>query len=437
METLETRDPSDRRVPVAVPGVVVVFSVDSPIASCIPLRGGQLAIGRNEVGFAGLRDERISRDHAMLACKKGVWTLRDVESRNGTFLDGTAVSQEVSFRAPAVVRVGRTVLLAVDALPSNLDARPDSDAVGPVFQRVLAEVERDAQTHETLFVSAESGAGKELAARAYHRAGPHRAGPFVAVNCAAIPPGLAERLLFGAKRGAYSGADADAIGHLQAADRGVLFLDEIGELDLAVQAKLLRVFETGEVVPLGASEARKVKVRYCLATHRDLAAAAADGRFRSDFYYRITGAKITIPPLRERRVDIPWLVAHAIAEAVPNMKAHPQLVAECLERPWPGNARELLHAIRRSALRAHAAGSSTLLASDLDPSAGAPLAGQADATAAASDPLTREAIEAALAGSSNNVAAAATSLGVNRTTLHRRIRELGIVLVRRPVATKR
>jgi transcriptional regulator with PAS, ATPase and Fis domain len=191
--------------------------------------------------------------------------------------------------------------------------------------------------------------------QAYHRAS-RRAGAVVPVNCAAIPHALAERLLFGVKRGAYSGAEADASGYIQDADGGTLFLDEIAELDLQVQAKLLRVLESRELMPLGASKPRRVDFALCSATNKDLRALVASGAWREDLYFRIARPAVTLPPLRNRPEEIPALVADELAGLSTPATAHVSLIEQCLLRPWPGNVRELLAEIRAAAQAAHAEG---------------------------------------------------------------------------------
>src|SRR5262249_30230012 len=197
----------------------------------------------------------------------------------------------------------------------------------------------------TLHITGETGSGKELAARRFHETGPRPDGKFIAVNCATIPAALAERLLFGARKGAYSGADTDTEGYVQAAHGGSLFLDEVAELELAVQAKLLRVLETREVVPLGGSHGKKVDVRFCSATHGGLRARVADGRFREDLFFRIGRPEVRLPPLRERAEEIPWLVQAALEGAT----AHVSLVERALACAGRGNTRELALETREAA----------------------------------------------------------------------------------------
>jgi DNA-binding NtrC family response regulator len=405
------------------PVVVVVFAGGAPAARVLPLADGAVELGRG----AGLDDERASRRHARVSREGGQWRVADLGSRNGTFLDGEAVPEGgAAAAAGGVVRIGRTLFLLVDdARPfaGGVDARGER-VVGPTLRRAWDEIARAAAAGETLLVTGETGTGKELAARAFHEAGQGGRGPFVAVNCAAIPEGVAERLLFGAKKGAYSGATADAEGYFRAAARGTLFLDELAELDPAVQGKLLRVLETREVTPLGAAQGTRVDVRVVAATTADMRAAVADGSFRRDLYFRIGKPEVQLPPLRARREEIPWLVARALAAVDAGLTADGLLVEACLLRPWPGNVRELLGAVRRAAHAARAARRTAVEAGDLESSAGVPLdgggmvGGSAGEDAPRRDP-SRGDVEAALRDARGNVTGAAKRLGLHRNQLRR------------------
>jgi transcriptional regulator with PAS, ATPase and Fis domain len=303
--------------------------------------------------------------------------------------------------------------------------RRGTTILGPRLRAAWSEVERAARHGDVLLVSGESGVGKELAARAFHDASAHHAGPFVGVNCAAIPEGLAERLLFGAKRGAYSGAASDADGYLQAADGGTLFLDEVADLDAQVQAKLLRAIEAKEVLALGASRARPVDVRICSAT-RDLRAEVAAGRFRADLYFRIGRPEVTLPPVRERLEELPWLVAAELAAASPQLSASSSFIEACLLRLWPGNVRELAREVRRIAAEVLASGHTNVEARSLGADAGMAFekaSGQAQEAA----PTVKDgaAIEAALRDHAGNVSGAARALGMHRNQLRRWLAKSG------------
>jgi DNA-binding NtrC family response regulator len=231
------------------------------------------------------------------------------------------------------------------------------DLIGraPAMQRLYRQIQRLAPTTATVLIEGESGTGKELVARALHRLSRRAAQPFVAVNCAAIPEGLVEAEFFGAERGAYTGAQAARAGWFEQADGGTLFLDEIGELPLALQPKLLRALQEGRVTRVGGSREQVVDVRLLAATNRDLKREVAEGRFREDLFWRLNVVGLSLPPLRERREDIPLLVAqfaaaasrrHGLAfEGVPR-----PLLRALIAQAWPGNVRELRNAVERLVL---------------------------------------------------------------------------------------
>ncbi len=420
------------------PGLLLLCTAGAPTLRAMPLLAGKIHLGREDCGGQRLDDERVSREHAEVEYDGQRFVVRDLESRNGTFVDGAEIPREIVARSPRTLRIGQSVFLFCG------DVRPYEGAVvevargliaGPATQAVFARVGRAAQTGECLLVSGESGSGKELAARGFHDAGPRASGPFIAVNCAAIPEGVAERLLFGAKKGAYSGATQDQDGWVQAADGGTLFLDEIGELDQAVQAKLLRVLETKEVMPLGAARPRPVTFGLVSATHRDLRGAIAAGNFRADLYFRIGQPDVRIPPLRERPEEIPVLIHRELAKLPGKLSPHAKLLETCLLRPWPGNVRELLGDVRRAAGEAQAEGTNVVRSEHLGNRAGMPIAGSPSKSESSGSkqrepndppPPSREAIETALQTQAGNVAAAARALGVHRTQLYRWMKRYGI-----------
>jgi len=415
----------------ARPGVVAVFSGARATAIALPIGARALTIGRT---IAALGDDRLSRRHVEISYD-GAWTIRDLDSRNGTFVDGEAVRGGITKTEVRTIRAGDTIL--VPTRDARETCRAEGDVViGGALAASLARVDDAERASDTLVLNGESGTGKELAARRFHANGPHAKGPFVAVNCAAIPEGVAERLLFGTKRGAYSGADGDARGHVQTADGGVLFLDEVAELALDVQAKLLRFLESREALPLGATHAQRVDVRVCVATHRDLRAAVAAGTFRADLYHRLAPPVVELPALRDRPDEIAWHVARAIASVSPALAAHPKLVEACLLREWPGNVREIAKEARQAAWRALDEGADRVRAEHLDASAGRAFESGDDARDDAknesgerpavrrsytrwSTSLTRDDVERALAANAGRVADAARSLGMQRTQLYR------------------
>lgn len=417
-ETVEDAELVDGVSSVAVPGLVLVHDGNGPALRGAPVRGG-IELGRRAFAGAALDDERVSRHHARVRREADRWAVEDLGSRNGTFVDGERITGTVRIDSPRVVRVGRSLFVPVRDVrrfEHGTIVRRGDALVGPTLGAAWDEIERAARFGDALLVTGESGAGKELAARAFHSAGPRASGPFIAVNCAAIPEGLAERLLFGAKRGAYSGATADADGYLQAADGGTLFLDEIADLDLAVQAKLLRALEAKEVNALGSARARPIDVRVCSATH-DLRAAVAAGRFREDLFFRVGRPEVVLPALRDRAEEIPWLVAGELARTRADLKPHVAFVEACMLRRWPGNVRELLGEVRRAAQRALGDERDVVEPRDLSSSAGAGF--DADAPTKSAGAIDREAVERALREANGNVTAAARALGVHRNQLRR------------------
>jgi DNA-binding NtrC family response regulator len=420
-----------------VPGLLHLFSGELAIARAVPLRGEALELGRGSVP-GEVQDPRMSRRHARVQFDGRHFLVTDLGSQNGTFVDGEPLPAGTPREARRLIRMGDTLFVpSLDVHPLQQQGVVPVDGFlrGPALQRLLVEVARAAKLGFSLHIHGESGTGKEGIARAFHQHGPQSEGPFVAVNCATIPQGLAERLLFGAKRGAYSGAD-DADGYLQMAHGGTLFLDEVVELELAVQAKLLRALETREVLPLGGAKPRKVEILVCSASNKDLRAQVSSGRLREDLYFRIGRPQVTVPPLRQRPEEIPLLFQRAARELAPTVGLHVSLVEACLLRPWPGNVRELLVEARTAAQAALMQGAQRIELRHLSPSAGtafgpamvaapevpsedrrAPRDEASRARPVGTDERAR--IEEALRQNGGNVTATARVLGMHRTQLRR------------------
>ncbi|WP_437675664.1 sigma 54-interacting transcriptional regulator [Sorangium sp. So ce131] len=424
----------DGEVGEPLPGLVLIFSGDRATFAPIPLERGAIELGRREVSGVRVDDDRMSRAHARVAFDGRRWSVRDLGSRNGTAVDGEKLSDERAGEALRFVRTGSSLFLfATDLRPLRTGVASGGTMVmGPALERTFKAVTRAARTRRIVHVTGESGAGKELLARAFHEAGPARRGPFVPVNCATLQEELAERLLFGARRGAFTGA-VDAKGFVQSAHGGTLFLDEVAELDLAVQAKLLRVIETSEVLPVGANAPERVDVRICSATHADLRARVAEGKMRADLFFRLGTPTVTLPPLRERLEEIPWLVERAVREGGASARGsapeasllapHISLVEACLLRHWPGNVRELLSEVQQAAQIAAEEGN-IVFGRHLAPRAGMAIeAPQAEKAPSAPPPAPAKpsdaAIREALRASGGKVAPAARALGMHRTQLYR------------------
>jgi two-component system nitrogen regulation response regulator GlnG len=224
----------------------------------------------------------------------------------------------------------------------------------PAMRKVFALLEKVVQSDVSVLIHGETGTGKELVARALHEHGPRKAKPFLAENCAAVPANLLESELFGHKRGSFTGAVADRPGHFVAANGGTVFLDEIGDMPLAMQAKLLRVLQEGEVRPVGANTITKVDVRVVAASNKDLAAMCKAGTFREDLYFRLNVVTVHLPPLRERTGDVRHLVRFFLQrleeELGRRIGIQPEALAALERWRWPGNVRELDNVVRRAAV---------------------------------------------------------------------------------------
>jgi DNA-binding NtrC family response regulator len=297
-----------------------------------------------------------------------------------------------------------------------------------------------------VIVTGETGVGKEVVARAIHARSPRAHHPLVHVNCAAIPESLLESELFGFERGAFTGATSAKIGLIESADGGTFLFDEIGEMSLPVQVKLLRVLESGEVTRVGALRTRRVDVRFLAVTNRDLPMLVAEGAFRSDLYYRLNGITIAIPPLRERVVEIPWLAQRFLAMAADQAKRPaPRLSEDALallvRHPWPGNVRELRSAMDRTltVCRGELVDASAVLLEPVSSAASAPRArapgldpdaagvrGQRGRLVRRDRDTECAIIRKALDDSGGHQGKAAELLGVSRRTLINRLEEYGL-----------
>jgi len=299
----------------------------------------------------------------------------------------------------------------------------------PAMQEILALIRRLSASHANLLITGESGTGKELVARALHTRSPRRNHPFVAVNCAAIPENLLESELFGYARGAHSTASVDRRGLFVEADRGTLFLDEVAELPLPLQPKLLRVLQDGEVRPLGTNRAVRVDVRAIAATNRDLERRLHEGRFREDLYYRLNVIQIHLPPLRGRPEDILPLAEHFLVRSVERSGKMVGGLRESAKKillgyHWPGNVRELENAVERAVALAE---SEFIGPEDLPPAMQERRSQDRLASAVAQgftlDQVEREYIEQVLEAEGGNKTRAALRLGLDRKTLYRKLEE--------------
>jgi two-component system response regulator HydG len=310
-------------------------------------------------------------------------------------------------------------------LVGELDRRSALERViahSPAMKRVLQTVRDLAGNESTVLIEAESGTGKELLARAIHETSPRSRGPFVPVDCGALPEGIIEGELFGYVRGAFTGALRDSAGLIRSAHGGTLFLDEIGELPVTLQSKLLRAIQEREVRPLGASAAEPVDVRIVAATHRDLASEVRAARFRADLFYRLRVVALALPPLRDRLEDVPVLASHFLERAAAGTKIsglEPEALVRLLSHRWEGNVRELENTIEAAVALAQGprvTAADLRLGSASTPSAPAPEG--IDLSLAA---FERACLDEALRRSQGDVRAAAKLLGIGRSTFYRKL----------------
>ncbi|MEZ4410237.1 MAG: sigma 54-interacting transcriptional regulator [Polyangiales bacterium] len=405
-----------------------------------------LTVGTAEGAHLTLTDPSVSRYHLECEPLRDAVLLRDLGSTNGTSLRSMRV-REVLITEPTELSLGHTVVRVTPEAPRALSVPPSAASsfgrllgASEAMQAVYATLERCAPTSVPVLVTGESGTGKELVARSLHEASPRASKPFEIVDCGGLPPTLIEAELFGHERGAYSGAVGEREGAFERANGGTVFLDELGELPLEVQPKLLRALGEGEVRRLGGSKVRKVDVRVIAATNRDLRVEVNAKRFRADLFYRLAVIRVRMPPLRDRLDDLPILVPallsrigreRGVAQAV---EASDELYERLSRYAWPGNVRELRNYLEQWAV----------LRQPLPPGEGeeATGAGPSDGDDALfgqyltmplreAKLLMLERFEQAylrlmLDQTGGNVAEAARRAGVARRTLFRTIRRVGL-----------
>ncbi len=296
-----------------------------------------------------LTDPTISRRHVGLTPVRGGFWARDLDSKNGTWVEGLRV-REVLLPEGSELKLGATTLRlrwAAEVRPSRRFGQ--FLTADPALQQTLATLERASLSEATILLEGETGTGKELLARAIHQRSPRSAGPLVVLDCGAITASLLESQLFGHTKGAFTGAVQEQAGAFEAAAGGTVFLDELGELPLDLQPKLLRALEARTVRRLGESRDRDIDVRIVAATHRPLQQMVKDGRFRGDLYYRVAVVRVEVPPLRQRPADLPLLATHLVEHLSQGRGSlGPEAFAALSAHDWPGNIRELRNVIERA-----------------------------------------------------------------------------------------
>ena len=401
-------------------------------------RGGTCVIGRSDTADLQVPDPSISRQHVRLSySKEGVLLVEDLGSANGTAVGARvlAAGQSGELVPGDVLEIG-AVFVVIDRVGLHAGDTPRSVRRPPssTMEALHALVARVAKSMLSVLVLGETGAGKEVLAQRLHDLSPRAARPLLRLNCAALAEQLLESELFGHERGAFTGAVQAKVGLLETADGGTIFLDEIGELPLSLQAKLLRVLEDRKVLRVGALKPKEIDVRFVAATNRDPLAEIAAGRFRQDLYFRLNGISIFIPPLRERIGEIePLALKFAAAaakahgrSAAPTFTLRARLALETF--PWPGNVRELKNVIERAVVLAE---SDVLDAADLGLGV---VPGGSNAVVAAQPGQLKDDVGAleqrrildALAECDGNQTRAAKLLGISRGTLVSRLERFGV-----------
>ncbi len=394
--------------------------------------GGRTTLGSAPGAQVRIADREVSRLHAELEPDdRGTW-VRDLGSRNGTYVENLLVTAALVPDGGRIRLGGTEIVLRYPTQAAPIDMWPHEHfgsliGASTPMRELFAQISRVAKSDAPALILGETGTGKELVARAIHDASIRSCRPFVIVDCAALASSLVEAELFGHARGAFTGAAAAHMGSFEAADGGTIFLDEIGELSSAMQPKLLRVLESQTVKRLGESEHRPIDVRLVAATHRDLRRMVNAGAFREDLYFRVAVLPLVVPPLRERKKDVPLLYRHFLAGRQP---FEPVSESELTLMPWLGNVRELRNFVERVCAGAKDAFGSSR--GEDAPAATETMAGISFAQPFKEfreqwiDQGESQYVQRLLDRHARNVSLAADQAGLDRTYLYRLIRKHGL-----------
>ena len=314
--------------------------------------------GRSIISDLVLADKAVSGTHFEIAARDDGYRLRDLNSRNGVYVGDLRI-REVFLRPGTVFKMGHTSIQfqpLQDVVEIELSKRDRFDAIiggSAAMRQIFAQLEKVAPSDLTVLITGETGTGKEMVARAVHNTSTRKNKPFVVLDCGSIPRELIESTLFGHEKGSFTGAVGQHIGCFEQAQGGTIFLDEIGELDITLQPKLLRVLEQREIKRVGGDRTVKVDVRVLAATNRDLREEVNKGHFREDLYFRLSVVHVELPPMRERREDIPGLANHFLRDIAGRrsmqMAFGPDAITAMLGHAWPGNVREMRNVVERAA----------------------------------------------------------------------------------------
>jgi len=437
--------------------VEVVSGADAGLVRDI--EASVIRIGARRGNDVQLSDSKVSGLHCEIRLDDRGYRLRDLDSTNGTYVSGLRIN-DVYVQPGAQIALGGT-RLKFEPLGDSVEIElSDTDRFGSMIGRsvkmreMFARLEKLAKSDTTVLVTGETGVGKELVAEALHDHSPREKGAFVVLDCGSIPPNLIESELFGHERGAFTGATNSYAGAFERAHGGTVFLDEIGELPLAMQPKLLRVLERKEVRRVGGSKTLEVDLRVVAATNRDLGVEVNRGRFREDLYYRLAVARVHVPPLRERKDDLPLLIEHILATTPGGELASiaQETIDLMMKHDWPGNVRELRNVIERAVLLAETPDSEdslrrspassapkgeasgiTVTPSQTATSAEASMTVPVDVTQpfknakqAVISEFEKRYISRLLAQHDGNISAAARAAGIDRMSIHKMLHRLGL-----------
>ena len=358
--TLILQPPQPGPTELSVPRLEIIIAPKSgaPGAQSLTLEGERIRIGSHPSNEVVLEDRAVSRFHCFLSSHPRGWKLTDTSSLNGTYLGGVRVRDADLPRPQCELHLGESILY-VRELGANALKVPTCYQFGSLFggsvpmRRLYATLERVADTEATVLIEGESGTGKELVAREIVRRSSRAGRPFIVVDASAISTSLIESELFGHVRGAFTGADRERIGAFEAANGGTVFLDEIGEMPLDLQPKLLRALEAREIRQVGGNTPRHINVRVIAATNRDLEREVNLGRFRGDLFFRLAVVTVQLPPLRQRLEDLQLLVRamlESMGASAQNALFPPQVFREMATHDWPGNVRELRNFVERTVI---------------------------------------------------------------------------------------
>ena len=429
-------------IDIGQPGLTLLVESESGKAAQRTLvhEGDICRIGTHASNDLVLDDRSVSRFHCRIVPDAAGWRIEDSGSLNGSRLQELRILNAV-LPAEAVLSLGQSVIRIVANAPVGRTLVPQMPTFGTLtgtgkaMRKLFAVLEKVAASDINCFIQGENGTGKELVATEIVQRGVRASKPFVVVDCGAISPNLVESELFGHVRGSFTGADRDRIGAFEAADGGTVFLDEIGELPIGVQPKLLRALEQREIRRVGETHTRKVNVRVISATNRDLEREVNKGTFREDLYFRIAVITVRVPPLRDRPEDLPHLIRSFLESLDAKNNEHlfgPEVIEELSRHEWPGNVRELRNYVERSIVLQTARMS---LPSPISTRSGGPRikgGGEVDvgvpfkvAKDALIDGFERSYLRAILEAAGGNMTKAARMAGIDRMYLHRLVQKHG------------